>query len=412
MGSRRRHLPVDFPVWKALTTTAIKGRTLACTFLGIVIRLKEMTMSRFCQSKEAKMTDTDGIYRDLQIRIDEETVGFPATETGSDTRLLKSIFTPDQAEMAALLSHRYETVDEIMERSKEDIESREDAEKILDQSARRGMIGFKEEDDEKRYRLIPLIVGFGEAGSHNPTPEFGEAMAAYFAESTFWQDFLNSPVPQMRTIPIEQGVTAEQTVSSYDEVKHIIETTTGRVGVVPCVCRVGAERRGDPCKLTTRTHTCMAFHEGAENIIEGGGREVSKEEALEILRKNAEEGMILQPSNTKGPDFICSCCGCCCGLLQLFKGIENPVEHWATNYCASVDTDLCSSCGACVDSCQVDAISMDSNEFPVVDLTRCLGCGNCAKDCPTEAIALQKREKETVPPSDTEELFDVIVTQK
>jgi len=48
----------------------------------------------------------------------------------------------------------------------------------------------------------------------------------------------------------------------------------------------------------------------------------------------------------------------------------------------------------------------------VVDLTRCLGCGNCAKDCPTEAIALQKREKETVPPSDTEELFDVIVTQK
>jgi electron transport complex protein RnfB len=359
------------------------------------------------------MSNGDTVYRNLQIRINEETVGFPATASGSDIRLLKSCFSPDQAEMATQLSHRYETLEEVLKRSEGTVASTEKAERILIESARGGMIGLREQDGKKQYRLIPLIVGFGEAGSHNPTPEFSEAMGAYFSESTFWQDFVNSPVPQMRTIPVEQSITPEHHVGSYDEVKHIIETTTGPISVLPCVCREGAQRRGDPCKITSRTHTCMAFREGAANLIEGGAKEIGKAEALEILRKNGEEGMILQPSNTRGPDFICSCCGCCCGILQLHKGIQNPVEHWATNFFASVDRELCTSCGTCEESCQVNAISLDDgDDMPVVDLTRCLGCGNCAKDCPAEAIQLQKKEAETLPPNDTEELFEAIVAQK
>ena len=89
------------------------------------------------------------------------------------------------------------------------------------------------------------------------------------------------------------------------------------------------------------------------------------------------------------------------------------MEHWATNFFASVDTELCTSCGTCEESCQVNAISLDNgDDMPVVDLTRCLGCGNCAKDCPAEAIQLQKKEAETLPPNDTEELFEAIVAQK
>jgi NAD-dependent dihydropyrimidine dehydrogenase PreA subunit len=360
------------------------------------------------------MSTEDKIYRDLQIHLDEQTVGFPATESGSDIRLLKSLFQPDQAEMATMLTYRYESLDEISKRSEKIGKSIEEVERVLDESARRGMIGFKEQNGEKKYRNIPLIVGFGEAGAHNPTPEFGAAIAEYFADGTFWRDFINSPVPQMRTIPIEQIITPEHHVGTYDEIKHIIETTTDPIGILPCVCRRGSERRGDPCKITSRTDTCMVFHEGAVNLINsGGGREISKDEALEILRKNGEEGLVLQPSNTKGPDFICSCCGCCCGILQLHKAIPNPAEIWATNFFASVDSDLCTGCETCVESCQVNAMTIDDeNEISVVDLARCLGCGNCAKDCPEEAIELRKKETDVIPPIDTEELFEVIVTQK
>jgi len=360
------------------------------------------------------MTQEDKIYRDLQIHLDKETVGFPATESGSDIRLLKAVFSPEQAEMAMMLTHRFESLEEIEKRSKKTGKSIEEIEQILDSAARWGMIGFKMENGEKRYRNIPLIIGWGEAGAHNPTPEFSEAMTAYFEDGLFWIDFLNSAVPQMRTIPIEQSITPEQHIGSYDEIKHIIETTTDPIAVLPCVCRKGSETRGEPCKLTTRTETCMGFRAGAVNLIRSGrGREVSKTEALEILRKNAEEGMVLQPSNTKGPDFICSCCGCCCGILRLHKAIPEPVKYWATNFQASVDTDLCTGCGTCVESCQVNAMTFDEeNEISVVDITRCLGCGNCVKDCPSEAIELQKKQIDAIPPNDTEELFNIIVTQK
>ncbi|MEE8398198.1 MAG: 4Fe-4S binding protein [Desulfobacterales bacterium] len=360
------------------------------------------------------MSAEDSIYRDLQIHLDKETVGFPTTASGSDIRLVKALFPPDQAEMAALLTHRYESLDIIQQRSEGSGKSIEDIERVLDETVDRGMIGFKEEEGKKQYRNIPLLVGMVEAAAYEPTPEFNAAWGEYVAESSFIKDFLTSAAPQMRTIPVEQSITTEHQIGTYDEIKHIIETTTDPIGIVSCVCRLGAARRGSPCKVTSREETCMVFHEGAVNLVKGGGgRQISKEEALEILRKNGEEGLVLQPSNTKGPDFMCSCCGCCCGILNMHKSMENPVEFWATNFLAAVDPDLCTGCGTCVESCQVNAMTLDDDSsISVVDATRCLGCGNCAKDCPAEAIELQKKATEAIPPIDTEELFEVIVTQK
>ncbi len=360
------------------------------------------------------MTTEDKIYRDLQIHLDEQTVGFPATESGSDIRLLKALFPPDQAEMAMMLTYRYESLDQIKERSEKIGKSIEEVERVLDETAARGMISFREQDGKKQYRSMPLLIGMAEAGAHNPTPEFSAAMEEYFADGTFIQEFLTSAVPQMRTIPVEHSITPEHNIGTYDEVKHIIETTTDPIGILPCVCRVGSERRGEPCKVTSREETCMGFHENAVNLVKSGtGREISKDEALEILRKNGEEGMVLQPSNTKGPDFICSCCGCCCGILQMHKAFPNPVDIWATNFFASVDSEVCTGCGTCVESCQVDAMTLDDeNEISVVDLTRCLGCGNCAADCPDEAIELRKKEVELIPPKDSEDMFEAIMTQK
>ena len=63
------------------------------------------------------MSENDKVSRELQIHLDKETVGFPATESGSDLRLLQSIFTPNKAEASMLLSHRYESVAQIQERS-------------------------------------------------------------------------------------------------------------------------------------------------------------------------------------------------------------------------------------------------------------------------------------------------------
>lgn len=54
---------------------------------------------------------------------------------------------------------------------------------------------------------------------------------------------------------------------------------------------------------------------------------------------------------------------------------------------AFIDSDLCSRCGACVDSCRFSSII--SSEEPVIIPYSCEGCGACTLVCPTGAIRIQ-----------------------
>ena len=360
------------------------------------------------------MTEEEKLYRDLQIHLDKQTIGFPTTESGADIRLLKQLFPPEQAKMAMMLTYRYEAFDQIYERAKEIGVSIEEAERILDETARRGVIGYRKKNGLKQYRNIPYVVGMAEAAAYNPTPEFISAHTEYTQNPAFWMAFLNSKVSQMRTIPIEESITTEHHIGTYDEIRNIIAKTPEPIVILDCVCRNGAEKRGEPCKLTSRKETCMGFGDAAQHAIEvGSGRQITKDEALDILQQNEKDGLVLQPSNAQGPDFICSCCGCCCGILRLHKAIPNPVDYWATNYYAEVNADLCTGCETCVETCQTGAMSFNEEDgVSVVDLTRCLGCGNCVVNCPDEAIALCRKETEIVPPLTGEDMFEVIMSNK
>jgi electron transport complex protein RnfB len=360
------------------------------------------------------MNTEDKLYRDLQIHLDEQTIGFPATESGSDIRLLKQLFHPEEAETVTLLTYKYEALEQIHERGKKIGKSIKEIERVLDKVAKRGVIGYRENNGVKQYQTIPYIVGMLEAGLHKPTPEFIAAHIEYSGDGAFYKDFINTKVPQMRTIPIEKSIKIEHHIGSYDEITNIIKTTEEPIAILECVCREGAERRGEPCKQTSRKETCMVFHDGAKNLIERGhARKLSKEEALDIIGKNEEENLVLQPSNAQGPDFVCSCCGCCCGILRVHRAVPNPVDIWATNFYAEVNPDLCTGCGTCEESCQTGAMILDEEEgISVVDLTRCLGCGLCVSSCPDEAVVLQKKEMEVIPPQTGEEMFEVIMSNK
>jgi len=134
---------------------------------------------------------------------------------------------------------------------------------------------------------------------------------------------------------------------------------------------------------------------------------------MAILETNQKEGLVLQPSNTERAEFICSCCGCCCGMLGVFQSLPKPLDFWATNYFAEVNPEICTACGTCVDRCQVDAISIDERlNVSRVNLIRCIGCGNCVTTCPSEAISLIKKDKETVPPKDSESLYEIIAANR
>lgn len=359
------------------------------------------------------MEHQDQIYRQLQQHLDKETVGFPATASGCEITILKHLFTPEQAKAATYLTYRMEPIETIAQRVEPGGYTAEELQRHLDECARYGVITHKQKDGVRFYGTLHYLIGMAEAGMYKgATPEWSAAVQEYMADGQFLNKFLNSKVSQMRTIPIEQSITREHQIGSYDELKALVEDSPGPFSVYPCICRENSKTAGTPCRKTSRTDTCMAFGNTAKNTLEfAGAREISRQEALEILRKNAEDGLVLQPANTQQIEYICSCCACCCGLIQMHKMMPDGVNHWTTNFQATVDADLCTACGECVEACQLDAVTVDEDQaVAVVNLLKCLGCGNCVPNCPTEAIMLKKRENEFVPPKNGEELTEMIMS--
>ena len=354
------------------------------------------------------MTNTDTIYSELRKHLDKQAVGFPATKSGAEIRILKELFTPEQASLALHLSFEPRTINEIHAGIRDSSLSPYRVERLLRRMVINGAIGVVEKDNDNRYFLMPLLIGVVEWHDSRATPQFWEDFNKYLAEG-YGKAYATTKVSQMRTIPVQKSLTPEHQVTTFDQVREIINNTEGRISIVPCMCREGAKAGGKPCKVTSRVETCMTFGDWAEHFIKLGAREITREEALDIIRQNQEDGLVLQPTNYRKLDFICSCCGCCCGVLKIQKKLSNPAAHWAHNFYAEVDTEMCTGCGICAEKCQVDAANVDDrNEYATIDLDRCIGCGNCVVNCPSDAMRLVKVEVETAPPEDRTDLYRLL----
>ncbi|TFG30774.1 MAG: 4Fe-4S dicluster domain-containing protein [Promethearchaeota archaeon] len=357
------------------------------------------------------LEETLDVYRELQEHLDKFVVGFPATESGADIRVLKHLFTPEEAKLATRLSDKFESVDFIYERVNDLVGSPNELKIMLDNLVSKGSIHYKIRDGEKLYANAYLAIGMYEYQLHRLTKEFLEDMSQY-ANEAFGLELFGYGVTQFRTIPVEESVTPEHLLPTYDELTKIIENIEGPLVLMNCLCRQAQEMIGEPCKVTSRQETCLGFGDLAQVFIdEGWGRSISKQKALEVLRKNEEDGLVLQGQNAQRPEFICSCCGCCCGVLSTLKKFPNVAQFLQPRYHAEINPELCVGCGTCIDRCQLDAIKM-RNEKSRVNIKRCVGCGNCVAVCPEDAITLNKRDKVDEPPENEEKMFEKILAAK
>ena len=361
-----------------------------------------------------RMNEEEKIYRDLQNHLNRQPIGFPSTRSGAEIRLLKNFFSPEEAQLAMKLSYKPNTMEEIYEKIGDIEISFEDMEKMLDGMMKNGAIGHMEKDGVRYFHNIPLVVGMYEGQLNRLTPQFLADFKEYTSDKAFGLEFLSTKLPQMRTIPVRKSIRPEHSVTTYDHLTDLIMETEGPIVVNECICRKAAGMKGKPCQVTSRLETCTALGDAAKNCIRIGiGREITKEEALDIARQNEADGLVLQPSNTQNVEFICACCGCCCGMLRTHKILPKPVDFWATNYYAEVDPEECSGCETCTGVCQVNAIAIDEQlGIAKVDLNRCLGCGNCVSFCPSDAIRLIRKDDTVVPPRTLEDLYEIIMVNK
>ncbi len=353
---------------------------------------------------------TDDVYRKLQRHLDGLPVAYPETASGVELRILRRLFTEEEAEIALAVSAFPETAEKIAARlpgrAVEDVAGHLD--RLLEKGA---LFGRKPRLVARRYALAPLAVGMYEAQVDKLTPELQRDFEAYTREG-FADALMRPRVKQMRTIPLDVKFVPDRRVGRYDDARGIIADGPGPGAARNCVGRQGKELVGEPCRQTRMRRVCLMIGTSARAAAASGeAQALTREETLALLEEAEREGMVLQPSNSQDPDFICLCCGCCCGVLQAAKQFPRPAEYVQSNYQAEVAQGLCTECGTCHARCPMDALrSLDC--ATVVDVDRCIGCGACVPACPEDAIRLRAKADETVPPRDAAELYQRMAAER
>jgi len=184
------------------------------------------------------------------------------------------------------------------------------------------------------------------------------------------------------------------------------------IALVHCPCRATAQLIGKK-RCDHSLENCIKYDELAEYLIEKRiGREITKQEALEVLRRSEEAGLVHMVDNAReGIKHTCNCCGCCCWSVGTIRRKKIPRDVlMATYFLRETDRERCTGCGQCVEICPVQVVKMEG-DFPVTDQEWCIGCGVCAIPCPASAVRLV-RKSSAIPPEGFKDLHQQILSER
>ncbi|MCJ7605756.1 MAG: 4Fe-4S binding protein [Dehalococcoidales bacterium] len=367
------------------------------------------------------MVTTYDTYRRLQQHLDTGPVGYPATGSGIDIRLLEQLFTPEEAQLAVHLSTiKLEPAGRMYRRVKRSGRKLNHVElqAILDRMACQGTIlVYREGFNENRYKNAGVTAGgIVDFQVDRLTKELVDTFHEYHTERFAEAEMTGRRgVPQLRTVPVAESIPLPEKhlVATYDDVRHLVAQAPGPLAVANCVCRQTKDIQNKPCGYSDIRETCLQIGpDHARQYVEMGiARYIEKDEACAILDRAQEAGFILQPENSLKPETICCCCGDCCGLLSAVIKSPRPADMYASNYFATVDSSYCNGCGICEERCQMKARAVVYG-VATINFDRCIGCGNCVVTCTSGASKLQRKAEILVPPKTKDATFMKILKNK
>ncbi|MFA4917074.1 MAG: 4Fe-4S binding protein [Syntrophales bacterium] len=347
--------------------------------------------------------ENDDVYEILRKRLDCFPTSFPKTDDGTEIQILKRLFTKEEAEIAGVLP--LFTLDEPENAQTISRRMGKDANElgvILDGMAKNGLAYVEDNVDiVKVYALLPFIHGSWEFNIHKFDSELAQRC----------DDFVCGPLASQkgatklnftRIIPVSEAVSRETLIRPYHDVIRTIESATSFC-VIPCVCRTQTRLAGKGCGHPEET--CLFLNDYAEylNRIEKG-RRLTKDEAITLMTKCEEAGLIHISDNVRQHTVICSCCPCSCtalrGLVRAAKANRiDVVQSYRSYFRLIVDQSSCTGCESCIERCCTEALSM-KDDVVVHEPGKCLACGACVTVCPTETLSLaRKPEKEPEAPT-------------
>jgi len=335
-------------------------------------------------------------YEELARHLDQGIIGSPKSRALME--ILKILFPVEEAEVAVRLPMQNKTLSELKGIFPEKAKCLEE---ILNRMAKRGTVYTSQrQGQERKYRLLPSIVGWAEtpfwAGKDTEYTRKLAPLWLKYREEAFGAELARGDMPVMRVIPVSRTLQDTRKVLPFDELKPKIEAASYRA-VAHCPCRMIARSLGEGCDHTLEV--CLHFGAMGRYMVEYGmAREITVEETLNILKKANEEGLVHTIDNIEGyMSTICNCCGCCCVFLDTKKKMRLHTLS-SSNYLSRVDIDKCDGCGTCEERCPMGAIAVTVNGIAEVNESICIGCGVCTTTCSNEAVDLVQRAQVKAPP--------------
>ncbi len=339
----------------------------------------------------------------------------PFIITDTIVEIMKTVFTEEQAKFLLNFKSSYQ-LEQIKDLTDLDDEA---LDKMLKELMHIGaVIGLESRSAGMMvYRLAPFFPGMLEFTLMRG--EFGEKQKKL---AQLWEEVFNEMVdltqknyttmvkafseatPIDRVIPVGELVDVpEEVILPFEEISRIIEKTEA-IGLATCYCRHRKDLLNDPCKITDNRKNCFVLGRAAKFLIsQDFAAEISKDEALKILKTCEDQGLVHKAFHTKfdltrEEDGICSCCKCCCGTFEIHYRGATPLLTM-TSYIAKIIEDDCIGCGTCVEKCNASAIELE-DDIAVIDENVCIGCGVCVHLCPENAIKFERTgpRKVMVPP--------------
>ena len=373
------------------------------------------------------MNNTDktvDIYERLADALDALPAGFTRTPSKVEIKLIKMVFTPEEALVASTLSRKLETAAEIAKRvGLPEAEVTVLLESMIPKGmVRADMVTFQSgvtglgkvevtagqkptAESVKKYRLQSFLVGWYEAYLKNIKPEtkeFAQLFEQYAREGGGERIFSPRPGHQ-GVIPMRGSLKPEWLKREpYNDIDAHFQRHE-RFLVIDCVCKnQKAACHGHSCDMPTRRCGFVGLPPTtplSENVL-------TREEAVKLWDEFDAMGTMIVTGvygftySAEKPQFVggCHCCACCCGLLNaplLNPNIKETAQR--SNYRAVKDYKKCQSCAECVRRCQVFAHTFkETRDGKKTEYNRekCVGCGSCVMGCPNGALRLEPVSEE------------------
>ena len=201
-------------------------------------------------------------------------------------------------------------------------------------------------------------------------PEVGRAFEEY---TRIRMQTMSPLIPNgyglMRVVPVESAIKDLPGVSNYEKLSYYLNKYD-TFCVSPCSCRASRSSINDGCGHLAE-EMCVQMGKGAEHYIRTGrARQITREEALEIIARAEENGLMHDIPNIEEAGesaAICNCCACACFGLRvgLMFGARDAIR---SNFQAEVDEAKCVACAQCVEVCPANALKLGQKLCSTVNI--------------------------------------------